>query len=217
LDLLVANYNDSKVSVLFGRGDGTFGKAVNYPVGSNPQFIATADINGDGILDFVTANHYNTVSIVLGKGNGEIQRPLNLSIGNDPTCVALTDLNADGKIDLTVVNYLTGNSVISVLLGNGDGTFGPPADYPVGNSDYLVVADFNGDGIPDIAVNNILLDTILVLQGQGDGTFQPGLNYAVGSNPLAMTAGDFQGNGKQSLAVVAYGAGQITVLLNTTP
>jgi hypothetical protein len=106
--------------------------------------------------------------------------------------------------------------VLSVLLGNGDGTFGPPADYPIGSSDYLVVADFNGDGIPDIAVNNITLDSVVILQGQGNAVFQAGLNYAVGADPTALAAGDFQNNGKQSLAVAAYNSQQVSVLVNTT-
>ena len=107
--------------------------------------------------------------------------------------------------------------VLGLLLGNGNGTFRAPADYPVGTADFLVVADFNGDGVPDIAVNNSYLDSAIILQGVGNGTFQPGLNYAVGASPVAMAAGDFMGNGKQSLAVVVYNAAQISVLVNTTP
>lgn len=184
---------------------------------ANPQFIAVADLNGDGILDFVTANHSNTISIVLGASSGGFNRPTNVSIGNDPACLALVDLNGDGKVDLAVINYQPNNSIVSVLLGNGNGSFGPPSDFPVGTADYLVVADFNGDNIPDIAVNNNYLDTVLVLQGVGNGSFTPGLNYSVGNNPVAMVSGDFQGSGKQSLAVVAANADEIYALINNTP
>ncbi len=120
-------------------------------------------------------------------------------------------------MDLAIINYQPNNSIVSVLLGNGNGTFGPPSDFPVGTGSYLAVADFNGDNIPDIAVNNNFLDTVLVLQGAGNGTFTPGLNYAVGNNPVAMVSGDFQGSGKQSIAVVAYSAAEVYILVNTTP
>ena len=94
---------------------------------------------------------------------------------------------------------------MSVLLGNGDGTFQPQVTYAVGSIPIAIVAgDFNGDGRTDLAVaNDGLTSTVSVLLGNGDGTFQPQVTYAVGSNPVAIVAGDFNGDGRTDLAVAA--------------
>ena len=92
---------------------------------------------------------------------------------------------------------------MSVLLGNGDGTFQPQVTYAVGSDpDAIVAGDFNGDGRTDLAVaNQATTTTVSVLLGNGDGTFQPQVTYAVGSYPVAIVAGDFNGDGRTDLAV----------------
>ena len=110
------------------------------------------------------------------------------------------DFNGDGRPDLAVANY--GSNDVSVLLGNGDGTFQPQVTYAVGSSPVALVAgDFNGDGRPDLAVANYGANDVSVLLGNGDGTFQPQVTYAVGSSPTALVAGDFNGDGRTDLAV----------------
>src|SRR5439155_7272305 len=96
-----------------------------------PNSVATADFNGDGKLDLAVANFSgNTVSIFLGNGDGTFHVQLDYATGTDPYSVAVGDFNRDGKMDLAVANGLgsSGNTV-SVLLGNGDGTFQPHVDY----------------------------------------------------------------------------------------
>jgi hypothetical protein len=138
-------------------------------------------------------------------------------VGSGPQFVATGDFNGDGKLDLVVVNE--GSNNVSVLLGNGDGTFQIPLEFAVGASPFSVaVGDFNGDGKLDLAVVNFGNSNLTVLLGNGDGTFQPGLNYAAGSVPVSVAAADFNGDGKLDLAVANIaegnaGPGSVSVLL----
>ena len=207
LDLAVANSQDNTVSVLLGNGDGTFQPQVTYAVGTSPDAIAVGDFNGDGRTDLAVANQYNnTVSVLLGNGDGTFQPQITYAVGNEPDAIVAGDFNGDGRTDLAVVsqgswpNY---QGTVSVLLGNGDGTFQPQVTYAVGASpDAIVAGDFNGDGRIDLAVANENDDTVSVLLGNGDGTFQPQVTYAVGRDPAAIVSGDFTGDGRADLAVV---------------
>jgi hypothetical protein len=108
----------------------------------------------------------------------------------------------------------TSNNV-SVLLNNGDGTFGAPVDYGVGSSPTSVaVGDFNGDGALDLAVTNGAANNVSVLLNDGHGGFQAAVNYAVGSGPTSLAVGDFNGDGKPDLAVTESTSNEVGVLLN---
>ncbi len=122
LDLAVTNAQDNTVSVMPGRGDGTFAPQVTYPVGRYPEAVATGDFNGDGKLDLVTTNfNDHTISVLLGNGDGTFASQVAYPVGKSPSAVAIGDLNNDGNLDLAVVNQFDNN--MSILLGNGDGTF----------------------------------------------------------------------------------------------
>jgi hypothetical protein len=130
--------------------------------------------------------------------------------GNLPFSVAVGDFNGDGKLDLAVADNGGG---VSVLLGNGDGTFQPAVSYAAGSIPWSVaVGDFNGDGKLDLAVANAGSDNVSVLLGNGDGTFQPAVNYAAGVSPNSVAVGDFNGDGKLDLALADNGGG-VSVLL----
>lgn len=141
------------------------------------------------------------------------------AVGPAPFSVAIGDFNGDGYPDLAVVNSGAGSSNgVSILLGNGDGTFKAHVDYPAGGSPHSVVAaDFNGDGKLDLAIANGVADTISVLIGNGDGTFKAPVSYPAGTNPQWLVAADFNGDGKLDLAVTNYGAnyadGTVSVFL----
>jgi hypothetical protein len=133
-------------------------------------------------------------------------------VGTNPASVAVGDFNGDGKLDLAVANSASNN--VSVLLGNGDGTFQAAVNYAVGtNPASVAVGDLNGDGKLDLAVANIGSNNVSVLLGNGDGTFKAAVNYAVGSSPYSVAVGDFNGDGKLDLAVANPGSNNVSVLL----
>src|SRR5271170_3639957 len=131
LDIVTANFNSGTISVLLGNGNGTFKTQVTYPVGNGPDSVAVADFNGDGIPDLVVANeHSGTVSILLGNGNGTFQKAITYNAGVYPSSVAVGDFNGDTHADIVVVNQynateVTYGNTLTVLLGNGNGTFQP--------------------------------------------------------------------------------------------
>jgi hypothetical protein len=211
-DLAVANFSDT-VSVLLGKGDGTFGSAANYAVGSGPESVAVGDLNRDGIPDLVVANAFsNTVSVLLGNGDGTFQSAISYAVGGTPDSVAVGDFNRDGIPDLAVANFTT--STVSVLLGKGDGSFQPAVNYAAASGPQSVaVGDFNRDGITDLAVVNFFSDTVSVLLGNGDGTFGNPTNFPVGSAPGSVTVGDFNRDGIPDLAVTSTFSNTVSVLL----
>ena len=134
------------------------------------------------------------------------------STGAAPMSIAAGDFNLDGKADLVTANS-TANT-ISVLLGNGDGTFGANTDYAVGTQPMaVVVADFNNDGKPDIAVANQNSNTVSILLGNGNGTFQPAFSVAAGTVPSSLAVADINSDGKPDLVVLSATTEDFTFLL----
>lgn len=134
------------------------------------------------------------------------------SVGNSPNAIAVGDFNGDGKLDLAVTNQ--GDNTVSILLGNGDGTFQAQRTFPTGLApDAIVAGDFNGDGKLDLAVANFTGNSISILLGNGDGTFATGSTITGINSPVAMVSGDFRGSGKLDLAVLDQAGGLVSILL----
>jgi len=129
-----------------------------------------------------------------------------------PDYVAAGDFNGDGKIDLAVANI--GSDTVSILLGNGNGSFRAAVNYTTGTSPRAVaVADLNGDRKLDLVVANQNSNDVSVLLGNGDGTFQDQVRYGVGTTPLSVASGDFNGDGKADVVTANYGSNDVSILL----
>jgi hypothetical protein len=123
--------------------------------------------------------------------------------GDCPHSVAIGDLNGDGKPDLAVANW--NDNTVSVLPGNGNGTFGTKTDFAtVGFPQPVAIGDLNGDGKPDLAVANVNVNTVSVLLGNGNGTFGTKTDFATGYIPHSVAIGDLNGDGKPDLAVANF-------------
>ena len=217
LDVVTANNSDDSLSILYGNGDGTFQsqpQSIQLSPGSYPLDIKVSDINGDGNQDIVVTNYIGTVSVLLGNGNGTFQAPQSYNTGNVPEFIALGDFNKDGKQDIAVSNTGTGANTVSILMGNGNGTFQTQKTYQTGTTPYgIAIGDLNGDGNEDIAVCNSGDNTVSILLGNGDGTFQTQKTYQTGTTPYGIAIGDFNGDGIQDIAVTNNFENTISVLL----
>ncbi len=192
----------------------------SYPTGLEPIAIVTADLNSDGNPDLAVANGAgDTVSVFLGKPDGTFANRVDLPVVLflRPNQLTVGDLNGDHKMDLIVSAGTSepGGGAVAVLLGKGDGTFLPYAQYITGNNPIsIVAADFNGDGYPDVAFTNGDVYRVSVLLGKGDGTFPTATKVSTGSLPIAAAAADVNGDGRPDLIVANSGDNTISVFLN---
>lgn len=219
-------------SILNLNAAGSFAQDVSFTTGTivpGPLDIGPSpnegDFNGDGFLDMALPDFSDELSdrvfILLGTATGAFESAPDVSVGC-PKGVAVGDFNGDNKPDLAVAScedvsrddVMQGN--VSILLGNGDGTFGPITHFAVGLTPLsVVVGDFNRDGKSDLAVANGLSEDVSILLGNGDGTFKPAGNFAVGRNPYSVAAGDLNGDGNIDLAIANRLSNDVSVLLGT--
>lgn len=214
-----------------GIGDGSFQAPQQLTVGFAPYRVAVADVNNDGNLDIGVAGGDGGVFILLGSGDGGFQQMPDLSLvpGVDNTDLAFGDFNGDAMPDLAVAVDADHRTV--VLLGNGDGTFRQSASVPDALQERpgeLTVSDLNGDGFQDVLLGMANCCTVGgdgmlgVLYGNGNGTFKAVARYLVPGFVVqkgggALIASDFNGDGRQDVALQVRGNNPgTTILTNNT-
>ena len=246
LDLIVSNEGFAgDLSVLLGRGDGTFADEFRVRVGSDPQQFTVGhfnDDNGDGafddrdVLDLVVPNRgSHTVSVLLGRGDGTFfARPCNV-VGQDPEAIVIADFNGDGNGDVATANRVSDD--VSVLFGLGHGAFKPAVSFEVGEGPVALIAeDLNGDGYVDLATKNAYShDYSVLLWSWRTGTFVRGKERDLSSwfdglpdtasdsppaepaegrfQPESVLAADVNGDGAMDLVTTASFVKEISVRL----
>jgi hypothetical protein len=236
-DLVVAQGGTpGEVAVLLnttapGASGPTFGAPQTLPVGNYPIDVVVADLNGDGKPDIITANNAdNTVSVLFnittpGATAPSFSTQQTFATGIGPTGVTARDVNGDGLPDLIVANR--SDNTVSVLLntttpGAVTPNFANQQTFAAGVGPYRVATgDVNGDGVPDLVVGNFNSGTVSVLlnttaPGAAVVRFASQQTFTTGGNPVAVTLGDVNGDGRADIVVASYGSNTVSVLLNTT-
>jgi hypothetical protein len=225
----LAGSNANAASVMLGNGDGTFGPKTDFPIGFQTQAVAAGDFTGDGRMDLVVTlnNPQFSLALLTGTGTGSFNAPTffpNTS-GFDSPAIAATDLNGDARLDLVVMHNIACFTApcraarsITILLGNGNGTFQTPNEVNVGTGPCsMAVVDLNRDGIKDVAIGGGNTE-LSVLIGVGNGTFvqQPVVTLVAGGDPFSASndvgVGDLNRDGILDL-VVPLGNGHGNAIL----
>jgi hypothetical protein len=213
-DVATQNFNDGTVSVLLRQPGGGFAAAAPLTVGSTGS-VTAADFNGDGRIDIAAPSYGNSnVVTYLGNGSGGFTQEATNPTGATPRDIAAADFNGDGRPDLAISN-LNGGSV-TVLLRNAanNGFASEAAAIPVGASpEGIEAADFNGDGLADIAVAVLGTNTVNVLLRNPGGGFTAEAPIPVGAGALGLATADLNADGRPDLAVTSNSAGTVTALL----
>lgn len=176
LDIVGVNPDRDELIYAAGNGAGSFGSPVAMSTtestsGQGPVFVAAADVNGDSIMDLLTANRdSNDVTLFIGLGSGSFTPPVIVpatfsGAAAGMAALQLGDFNDDGLLDIVTANR--GRNDVSIIMGFGNGAFAAPQTFPVGNDPRSVfVGDIDGDGLDDIVTGNFLDDNIVILDGR---------------------------------------------------
>lgn len=198
---VVYSEDEPTLQVLLGNGNGTFQPAISAPTQEGASSLVVGDFNGDGHVDLVSGLMCSA-ELLLGDGTGHFadSAPFNV---NDCNVVffAAADFNGDGKLDLSITGPVYNGSGFSVYLGNGDGTFQPGTALnktPGNGYGKPAVADFNRDGVLDVAIPDYPTNVDVFL-GHGDGTFDPPVAYSSSLGGNGLIAADINGDGTLDL------------------
>ena len=209
LALICADYgwgNSNEVytlTVLTNNGNGRFGFNANYVVGTMPDSVVAADVNGDGKVDLICANYADsTLTVLTNNGSGRFGSNATYAAGSHPVQVIAADVNGDGAVDLICANSIVSPGTLRVLTNNGSGGFVLSATLTVGQGTASVAAaDVNGDGKVDLICANYEGYDLTVLTNDGYGGFVVASWVGTTESPSSIVAADVNGDGKVDLIV----------------
>jgi hypothetical protein len=206
-----------------GNGDGTFIMVASHSTAQYPRWLAVADFDMDSNADMITANESSgaggSASVLLGKGDGTFVSSPTVKVDTLQSYVgAAEDFDDDGNVDLAISSWGLSNAlngILSILKGNGDGTFDLLSTYGIGKqAEDVVASDFDGDQIPDLALVHGRSHNIHVFRGIGDGTFELLDTYPVDPNPTSLVSGNFNEDALVDLVSSNWNGNNVSVLLN---
>jgi len=226
-DMLVTGWTSNALTVLLGKGDGTFQAAASYPVGNIPTSLGIMQASDGSAMIFTVDDLTYATVITLVSSQGTIGTSRFYFVGGSPTGIAAADLNGDGFPDVVITG---GSSDVSVVLSQGARQFKAPVGYSLGQNSpgpqAVAVGDLNGDGKPDVIVANggnpfsSGPGSVSVLLNNGDGTLKPPTSTTVNQSAESIALGDFNRDGKLDVVVAAHGTpnggsdpGAVVVLL----
>jgi hypothetical protein len=216
-------------AVMLGNADGTFRARVDFPAGGQAQDLAAGDFNSDGKQDLAVSifTQQTSLSLLTGNGDGTFNAPVNFpnTTGSDSPVIVAADVNNDTRLDLLIAHSFAcftppcvSSDDLTIMLGNGNGTFqSSHMDVGIGMAE-IAVGDFNRDGFKDLAIAGSSAQLYL-LRGNGNGTFvqQPTLQLITentfGRDGTDVDVGDFNRDGIQDLVVAVALNGSNTVIL----
>ena len=183
-----------------------FGEPIALPTGMDPEAITAADLDGDGLMDLVTADFTDcTVTVRYGMGAGQFSESRYFFVGEGPADVIAGDLDGQHGLDLITANLLTGD--VSVLLSTGPRSYAEEIPYDSGEfTEGVSLADLSGDGLLDLLVaangfDNIGKVSLLVNDPAAPGDFLPPVTILEKWGPNSVVVGDFDENDLDDLAV----------------
>jgi len=219
IDLICANYGSgtgNTLSVLTNKGGGTFALASSLAVGTGPTGVTSADVNGDGKPDLISANNGNTLgtslTVLTNNGTGGFALASSPTVGIGAFSVVAVDVNGDGKPDLISANRKAGT--LTVLTNISGGSFVLASSPLVGATPVsIATADINGDGKVDLITEDLANEFVLVLTNSGNGNFAPYFSIPAGG-VFSITTADVNGDGKPDLIYPDFNVNLLLVLTN---
>jgi hypothetical protein len=218
LDVAVANRDSNTVTILENDGFGGFA-STSYAVGEEPRDAAFGDFGGDGAIDVAVTNHRDrNISILINSG-GVFASSMTLSVGGQvrPEGVTAADLDGDGDTDIAAATNGQDDTIntASVFINQG-GTFAGPFAYPTTGvaPSRIVAADFDCDGLADLATVNTITGNVSILPNLGGGVFGAATLVGVGVNPETIVAAEFDDQGGPDLATADRDSNRVSVILN---
>ena len=207
-DPVIADFNnDDDNDLLLGNGDGSFQSPLTVlSSGFGLHHPAAGDVDNDGNMDVVVTTESqegreDTGFVLLGNGNGTFQTPLPISgLPDDVYFATLADLDGNGDLDLVTEGLFSPGDML-ILMGDGEGGFGPLTLYPMGSIVWMIATDVNGDTVPDVVLNSFVVNGVLVYLGVGDGTFEDPVVYMAGQGIHQVMVADLNDDGLPDIAV----------------